>query len=582
MQAESHRTEVRLVGTASSAGVARGPAYVLFRGMALVPCLENQDPEAEIRRLESAISATRADIIKVRDEVALRLNEAEAQIFDAQLLVLEDVALLDDVVSRTRATRRNIEHCFKESAQHYVGLFESMESEITRGRAADIRDVTGRVLDHLVGAQPERGDQVGGGRVLVARDLTPSDTVSAESGGIAAFVTEEGGRTSHSAIMARALGIPSVVGVTGLMAAVNDGDLVLVDGEDGLVIVNPTAPTLESYRARELIIRTRRDRVMSEVALEDVMSDGSRFELRANIGGPSDMEDLKAFHVRGVGLYRTENLYLRIDDWPSEDEQCGEYTEVIRRAAGDPVTFRTLDLGGDKRLGVLEPEDNPFMGFRAVRLCLAHPEVFRPQLRAIIRAAVHGPVSIMFPMISGVEEMLAAKAAFREAEASLAAEGVRPAAPVRLGAMIEIPSAVAVADRLARECDFFSVGTNDLVQYLLAVDRGNRKVGSLYDPCHPAVVQSLRAIFRAAESARIPASVCGELGGDPEWAPLLLALGASELSMSASAIPEVRFLLRHCQRPELDALAKRVLDASDAAQTRTLLREFASKRLGHR
>ncbi len=582
MQDESPRSEVRLAGTASSPGVARGPAYVLFRGMALVPCIENQEPEAEIRRLESAIAATRADIIKVRDEVAARLNEAEAQIFDAQLLVLEDVALLDDVMTRARSTRRNIEHCFKESAQHYVGLFERMESEITRGRAADIRDVTGRVLDHLIGAQPVRGSQLDGARVLAARDLTPSDTVSADSGGIVAFVTEEGGRTSHSAIMARALGIPAVVGVAGLMAAVSDGDLVLVDGEDGVVVINPTERTLESYRARELVIRTRRDRILSEVALDDVMADGSRFELRANIGGPGDMEDVRASHVRGVGLYRTENLYLKIDDWPSEDEQYAEYSEVIRLAAGAPVTFRTLDLGGDKRLGVLEPEDNPFMGFRAVRLCLAHPEVFRPQLRAIIRAAAHGPVSIMFPMISGVEEMLAAKAAFREAEAALAAEGVRPAAPVRLGAMIEIPSAVAVADRLARACDFFSVGTNDLVQYLLAVDRGNRKVGALYDPCHPAVVQSLRAIFSAAAAAGIPASVCGELGGDPEWAPLLLALGASELSMSSSAIPEVRFLLRHCQRADLEALAARVQAAPDAARTRAVLREFAAIRLGQR
>ncbi len=582
MQAESHRSEVRLTGIASSAGVARGPAYVLFRGMALVPCLENQDPEAEIRRLDAAISAARADVIKVRDEVAARLNDAEAQIFDAQLLVLEDVALLDDVMGRVRSSRRNIEYCFKESAQHYVGLFESMESEITRGRAADIRDVTGRVLDHLLGARPANGALSGGGRVLVARDLTPSDTVHAESAGIVGFVTEEGGRTSHSAIMARALGIPSVVGVTGLMAAVADADLVLVDGEDGLVIVNPSPQTLESYRARELVIRTRRDRIMSEVGLEDVTLDGVRFELRANIGGPSDMEDVRSFHVRGVGLYRTENLYLTIDDWPSEEQLYREYSEVIRQAGGSPVTFRTLDLGGDKRLGVLEPEDNPFMGFRAVRLCLAHPEVFRPQLRAIIRAAQHGPVSIMFPMISGVEEMLAAKAAYREAEAGLASEGVRPSHRVRLGAMIEIPSAVAVAERLARECDFFSVGTNDLVQYLLAVDRGNRKVASLYDPCHPAVVQSLRAIFSAAGGAGIPASVCGELGGDPEWAPLLLALGAVELSMSPSAIPDVRFLLRHCQRPELDALAQRVLASPDAARTRAVLRDFVNTKLGPR
>ncbi|MGA0134466.1 MAG: phosphoenolpyruvate--protein phosphotransferase, partial [Opitutales bacterium] len=498
MQAESNRSEVRLSGTAASPGVARGPAYVLFKGMSVVPCYEVQDAEAEIRRLEAAISATRAEITLLRDDVARRLNAAEAAIFDAHLLVLEDVALIDDIQARVRSTRLNIEHCFKEGAQHYIEIFENMKDGFLRERAADIRDVTGRVLDRLIGAQPSRPAPARGGRVLVARELTPSDTAGTEDDGMAAFVTEEGGRTSHSAIMARALGIPSVVGVVGLMAAVGDDDAILVDGEDGLVIVNPSAETLEHYRARELVIRTRRDRIMAEVGLDDVTADGDPFVLQANIGGPEDMDDVASFKARGVGLYRTENLCLRLDRWPTEEEQHAEYAEVVRRSAGAPVTFRTLDLGGDKRLGALEPEDNPFMGFRAVRLCLAHPEIFRPQLRAIIRAAALGPVSIMFPMISGVEEMRAAKAAYREAEAGLAAEGVRPASPVRLGAMIEIPSAVAVADRLARECDFFSVGTNDLVQYLLAVDRGNQKVASLYDPCHPAVVGSLRAVFTAA------------------------------------------------------------------------------------
>jgi phosphotransferase system enzyme I (PtsI) len=379
--------------------------------------------------------------------------------------------------------------------------------------------------------------------------------------------------------MARSLDVPAVVGVKGLMDAVQEGDVILVDGETGLIIINPTAETIEGYRDKEQAIRTRRDRVLAEVALPDLTTDGAAFCLQANIGDPAEMEDALAYCARGVGLYRTENLYLRLDGWPDEQVQYEEYAEVVKAAKGLPVTFRTLDLGGDKRLGDLADEANPFMGYRAVRLCLERPDVFRPQLRALIRAATHGPVQVMFPMISGVEELRRAKEIFRDVEAELAREGVRAAAPIRLGAMIEIPSAAAVADELAAEADFFSVGTNDLVQYLLAVDRGNQRVASLYDPCHPAVVRTLIAIFGAARKRGIPAAVCGELGGDPLWAPLLIGLGVHELSMSPAALPEVRFVLRHSAASELRELAAKVVACADAGKTRALLQDFASAKL---
>jgi phosphotransferase system enzyme I (PtsI) len=579
MKAAESRPEVRLKGIAAAPGVARGPAYPLMRGMAIVACEKVADPDAEIRRLEGALAATRLEIAQLRDDVARKLNESEASIFDAHLLVLEDVALIDDVSREVRSTGFNVEFCFQEVAQRYIEIFEKMDDDFLRERASDIRDVTGRVLDQLLGTQPERVGQAALEHVVAARDLTPSDTAGLHDGGVLAFVTEEGGRTSHSAIMARSLDVPAVVGVKGLMEAVREDDVILVDGETGLVILNPTPETIEGYRDKEQAIRQRRDRVRAEVSFPDLTADGAAFSLLANIGDPAEMEDALAYCARGIGLYRTENLYLRLDGWPDEYVQYEEYAEAVRLAKGRPVTFRTLDIGGDKRLGDLADEANPFMGYRAVRMCLERPDVFRPQLRALVRAAALGPVQVMFPMISGVEELRRAKAVFRDVEAELAREGLRPVEAIRLGAMIEIPSAVLVADSLAAEADFFSVGTNDLVQYLLAVDRGNQRVASLYDPCHPAVVRTLLAIFAAAQKAGIPAAVCGELGGDPLWAPLLIGLGVHELSMSPAALPEVRFVLRHSTAAELRELAAQVVACDDAARTRALLQEFAVAKL---
>jgi phosphotransferase system enzyme I (PtsI) len=549
MKAAESRPEVRLKGIAAAPGVARGPAYPLMRGMAIVACEKVADPDAEIRRLEGALAATRLEIAQLRDDVARKLNESEASIFDAHLLVLEDVALIDDVSREVRSTGFNVEFCFQEVAQRYIEIFEKMDDDFLRERASDIRDVTGRVLDQLLGTQPERVGQAALEHVVAARDLTPSDTAGLH------------------------------VGVKGLMEAVREDDVILVDGETGLVILNPTPETIEGYRDKEQAIRQRRDRVRAEVSFPDLTADGAAFSLLANIGDPAEMEDALAYCARGIGLYRTENLYLRLDGWPDEYVQYEEYAEAVRLAKGRPVTFRTLDIGGDKRLGDLADEANPFMGYRAVRMCLERPDVFRPQLRALVRAAALGPVQVMFPMISGVEELRRAKAVFRDVEAELAREGLRPVEAIRLGAMIEIPSAVLVADSLAAEADFFSVGTNDLVQYLLAVDRGNQRVASLYDPCHPAVVRTLLAIFAAAQKAGIPAAVCGELGGDPLWAPLLIGLGVHELSMSPAALPEVRFVLRHSTAAELRELAAQVVACDDAARTRALLQEFAVAKL---
>ena len=579
MQAEPSRPEIRLKGIAAAPGVGRGPVFLLQKGMAVITCVKVSDVEAEIRRFEEALVATRHEITHLRDKVVNELGESEAAIFDAHLLVLEDVALIDEVVKEVRSSSFNIEFCFQEVAQRYIDIFEKMEDDFLRERASDIRDVTSRVMNQLVGMSPQRLGTPLHKQVVVAKDLTPSETATLPTDAVVAFVTEEGGRTGHSAIMARSLEIPAVVGVRGLLDAVNEDDVILVDGELGLVVINPSAQTIESYQAKELTIQNRRDRVMKEIGLPDRTLDGVSFSLQANIGGPEDMEDVSRYFAHGVGLYRTENLFLRLDAWPTEEEQYEEYAAVVKQSNGKVITFRTLDLGGDKRLGDLTDEGNPFMGYRAIRLCLDRPDIFRAQLRAILRAALLGPVSIMFPMISSLEELRKAKEFLRGVATELASEGVTPKEVIRLGAMIEIPAAVAVAEELAQEVDFFSVGTNDLVQYLLAVDRGNQRVATLYEPAHPGFIRTMDKIFTSAKKNNVVSAVCGELAGDSLWAPLLIGMGVNELSMTPSAIPDVRFILRHSTQSELKSLAENVLKMTETAQIKNLLNEFSQTKL---
>jgi phosphotransferase system enzyme I (PtsI) len=582
MSADSPRPEVRLKGIAAAPGVGHGSVYILIQGMSIVACVRAVDQEAEVRRFEQAMHETRLEIAKLRQEVVERLGESEAAIFDAHLLVLEDVALIDDVTKEVRKTGFNIEFCFQEVAQRYITIFENIQDDFLRERASDIRDVTGRVMDKLMGTKSNHAVVAVEKQVVVAKDLTPSETASMSTDTVLAFVTQEGGQTGHSAIMARALEIPAVVGVRGLLDAVQDGDTLLVDGEAGLVIVNPTSATMDSYRDKQVAIKTRRNRVMAEVALPDETVDGTHYNLLANIGGPEDMEDAHTYVAHGVGLYRTENLFLRLDDWPTEEQQFSEYAEVVRQAKGRLVTFRTLDLGGDKKLGDLTDEANPFMGYRAIRLCLDRPDIFAAQLRAILRASVYGPVAVMFPMITGVEELRRAKEFYQTIAVQMASMGVVPKEPIRLGAMIEIPAAAVVIDDLVAEVDFVSVGTNDLVQYLLAVDRGNQRIASHYEPANPAVVRTLERIFSSAAKKGVTSAVCGELAGDPLWAPLLIGLGAKELSMSSPSIPEVRFILRHSSAKELELLAQAAITLGDSVKIKNLLADFALSKVKYR
>ena len=578
MEAAPARPERVLRGIAAAPGVAVGPGYLLLKGLAKVPKYAVADAAAEIARLGAALEETRRQIGVLRDEVARAMGPGEAAIFDAHLLVLEDAALMDEVAAQVRRRKVNVEHVFSRVANRYIRDFGRIGDDYLRERATDIRDVTGRILDNLMGNSP-RARRAGEPAVILAADLAPSDAAALPSEEVLGFATEGGNRTSHSAIMARALEVPAVVGVKGLLKAVAPGDQIVVDGDAGAVVIAPSPATLERARVAAEEHARRRAALLADGGAADNDAAGAPFALQANIGGPEDLPDALAMRASGVGLYRTENLYLRLDGWPDEAAQFAEYAAVVRAAQGSPVTFRTLDIGGDKQLGAAQVEANPFMGFRALRLCLERPEVFRPQLRAILRAAALGPVSVMFPMVSGVEELRRAKAALAAEAAALAASGEAPAALPRVGAMIEIPSASVVADAIAAECDFLSVGTNDLVQYLLAVDRGNDRVASLYDPCHPAVILTLRHVFAAAANRGIPCGVCGELAGDPGWAALLMGLGADSLSMSAPAIPEVRYVLRRTDRQGRESLAGAVLASADPAATAALIRDFAAARL---
>ncbi|MDR3229556.1 MAG: phosphoenolpyruvate--protein phosphotransferase [Puniceicoccales bacterium] len=586
MPQPADKPELIIKGVAAVQGVAQGPAFVFFRDAPKVPNypVAAAALEGEKLRFERALLATREELSALRQSIAERLGESEASIFDAHLLVLEDPALIGDTLKTLGETTRNIEHCFFQVASRYIKFFAEAHDPYLNGRMGDIRDVARRVLHHLAGFSVRTLASVSDKRVIVAEELTPSDTASFEAGNALAIVTDGGSLTSHAVIMARALRIPAVVGLLEATKKISYGDEVLVDGHDGVVYVNPSVDTLYRYGniAKERL--QLRSRIRAEAGLDDVTAGGAPFKLSANVNGAEDMPAAHENHARGVGLYRTESIFLKNTDViPDEETQFRHCRELLEAAAPERVIVRTLDIGGDKPFGALfsdaAAEANPFMGFRAIRFCLENKGVFRVQLRAILRASAFGSAKIMFPMISSLEELLDAKAFLQKVASELRAEGIPFDEHIPVGTMIEIPSAAVIAATLAEHCDFLSVGTNDLVQYMLAVDRGNGRIAHLYEPCNPAVLIVLRDIIRAGKEKKKKVSVCGELAGFPAFAPLLIALGADSLSMTPAAIPEIRYILRRSKREDLDNLVERVYASRSPKETDTLLRDFANARL---
>ena len=536
--------------------------------------------EDEKDRFEKALLETRSQILRIRHEIQRKIGEAEAQIFDAHLLVLEDKALIDETVAELENTGNNIEHCFASVARRYIDFFDSMEDEYLRERVSDIRDVSKRVLSNLVGETSlgsMGADGLGEPHVLVSNSINVSDVAQLRKESILGFISESGGRTSHAVIMARSMKVPAVVGLDDASELIAMSDTVIVDGYDGLVIVNPSLDSLYRYGRISEQRETIREMYESKVSLPSETVDGSSVRILANIEEAGEVDSVIANSAEGVGLFRTEGIVLREREAiASEDLQFDQYRRVVEQLSPHPVVIRTLDIGGDKSLpgNLFGQEDNPFMGFRAIRYSLKNPSVFKEQLRAVLRAAAYGNARLMYPMISGVRELLDANEILEEAREELRERGETFAENIEVGSMIEIPSAAYTADVIARHCSFLSIGTNDLIQYMLAVDRVNDSVAHLYEPSHPAVLRTIQTVIRLAHENDTPVAVCGEMASDPVYVPLLIGMGADELSLSPSLIPEVKFMIRHVSMKSVRELADEILAMKRPRMITRHLREF--------
>ena len=559
------KTEITVAGIAASQGIAYGQIFVYLQSDVEVPSYQ-VEPEKridEVARFDRALIVTRQQVSHIKHEVEKNIGAAEAAIFDAHLMVLEDQALIGETIREFESTGRNIETCFQKISARYVQAFQEIDDEYLRERAADLRDVAQRVLHNLLGQAENALSRLADKRLVVASDISPSESATLDRSAALGLVMDSGSKTSHAVIVARSMKIPSVVGVRDLTKRVTNGDWAIVDGYDGVVILNPSESTLFRYGKIQERKKSFEARLLEVNEKPAVTLDGVTVSLMANIEKAEEVPKVNSFHADGVGLYRTEFLFLNSARMPSEQEQFVAYKAVVEGMAPLPVVIRTLDLGGDKPMAgkadLFPKESNPFMGFRAIRFCLEHQDIFKEQLRAILRASAFGKVRLMYPMISGVEELGRANAVLAECAAELKKQNVAFDETVAVGAMIEIPSAAMTADLLAKQCAFFSIGTNDLIQYLLAIDRVNDRIAHLYEPAHPAVVRTIRQIVDEAHRQKILVSVCGEMAGDPVFAPLLLGLGVDCLSMSPAWLPSVRYLIRAMTMADARALAAEAL-----------------------
>jgi len=564
-------------GIAASDGIAIAKVFRLEEPDLTVDADKITDIEAEITRFNDAITKTVADLEKIKVKAKASLGEEEALVFDAHINMVNDPELTGQTKEKIKSESVNAAFVFGTVANQFVAIFEAMDNEYFRERAADVKDVKKRMLSHLLGVPLNDPSTISEEVIVVAYDLTPSDTAQLNRNFVKGFATNIGGRTSHSAIMARSLEIPAIVGMGTILEDTTNGELVILDGLSGVIIPNPTAAQIAEYEQKLADFQAYKEDLKKLKDEPTVTTDGHRVELAANIGTPEDAKVATANGAEGVGLYRTEFLYMDRNDLPTEDEQFEAYKAVLEEMGERPVIVRTLDIGGDKELPYLQlpHEMNPFLGYRALRICLDRPDLFKTQLRALLRASIYGKLYVMFPMVAVLNEFRAAKAALLEVKEELLAEGIPVSDDIQIGMMVEIPSAAVLADQFAKEVDFFSIGSNDLIQYSMAADRMSEKVAYLYQPYNPSILRLIKMVIDAAHKEGKWTGMCGEMGGDTMAIPLLLGLGLDEFSMSASSILAARKQIGNLSKAEMTVMAEKALNMCTVEEVIELVQQSA-------
>ena len=572
-----------LKGIAASDGIAVAPAYLLVEPDLSFSKTSVSDVDAEVARFKKVVEESTKELEKVRDKAKESLGAEEAQVFDAHLLFLSDPEFTGAIEQEIKDQKVNAEAALDETAQKFITIFEGMtDNAYMQERAADVRDVSKRLMAHLLGKKLPDPAAIDHEVVVVAYDLTPSDTAQLNKKYVKGFVTDVGGRTAHSAIMARSLEIPAVVGTETITKDVKDGDMLIADGLDGDAIINPTDAQIEEYTKKGEAFAKQKEEWKKLKNEPSVTANGKKFIIAANIGTPNDMKGVKENGAEAIGLYRTEFLYMDSKDFPSEEAQFDAYKKVIEDMDGKQTIIRTCDIGGDKHLDYwdLPEEMNPFLGVRAIRLSMQYKDIFRTQLRALLRASAYGPLGIMFPMIGTLAEFREAKQILAEEKDKLAKEGVKIGDDLQVGMMIEVPAAAVLADQFAKEVDFFSIGTNDLIQYTMAADRGNDNVSYLYQPYNPSVLRLIKHTIDGAHENGIWCGMCGEAAGDDIMFPILLSMGLDEYSMSATSILRIRSLMKKINTDDIKELANKACFVSETADENKKLVEETMKKLG--
>lgn len=560
------REEINLTGISAAPGIVIGRAHVINSETLSIPntAVDPKKIDSEVARFNNALDLTRDELLDIKTKLANQLGEDHAKIFDAHLLILDDVLVVDDTEKLIRKEARNAAWAFEKVISNLMSSFASIEDEYLKDRYADILDVRKRVIEKLLGHRTTRMSSPSEPSIVIAHELSPSETAQFDRKLVLGYATDVGGRTSHTAILARSQGVPAVVGMQGVSPRIQTGDLVILDGNCGTVIVNPLKDTIETYEREIERYKQFEKQLLKLTGYPAETLDNRKIELEANIDLPDEAQFAVDYGAQGIGLFRTEYFFIAQEQLPSEEEQYRVYRSVVEKMKGRPVTIRVLDIGGDKIAGYLHnsAELNPFMGWRGIRFLLTRRDIFKTQLRAIYRASAHGPVKIMLPLIVDLEEVRQARAICGEVRRELVGNRFHIADKLELGIMVETPSAVALAPELAREVDFFSIGTNDLIQYTMAVDRGNAKIAHLYRHLHPSILRFLRMITDAARKESIPVAVCGEMAVDPMSTVVLIGMQIDELSCSPSMIPEVKKIIRSVTYDECKTLVKKILDES--------------------